>query len=210
MSCIVKLTSMHFSQLKKKLIFSVLYLRFIYGNRKQVSQLFSLHLSSFPPQLELNFIFPLFLIRHVDNLNYEVPFLVEMEIPELVDEEGNFNIGKKSTEALRTVANDFESFLQRSVGVCRTGFNFMWVWGVWCVYSKKSQDNYGLSVWVVFTRGTGLHFFASNFVMSVCMCTGLVWMEVGVCVVPCVSWPHCHHSGLRVLLGRWLMYYSGN
>lgn len=81
----------------------------------------SLHLSSFPPQLELNFIFPLLLIRNVDNLNYEVPFLFEMELPELVDEEGNFNIGKKSTEALQTVANDFEGFLQRLVGVCPTG-----------------------------------------------------------------------------------------
>lgn len=53
---------------------------------------------------------------------------------------------------------------------------------------------------VVCIRGTGLHIFCCDrmHVYS----TGLVWTEVGVCVVPCVSWLQCHLSGLRVWLGR--------
>lgn len=51
--------------------------------------------------------------------------MFEMDVPELVDEEGNFNIGKKGTEALQTMATDFEGLLQRLViSVCPTGHNF--------------------------------------------------------------------------------------
>ncbi|KAK4312106.1 hypothetical protein Pmani_016460 [Petrolisthes manimaculis] len=68
-----------------------------------------------PPniELELNFIFPLFNILYADNLNFEVPYLYEIEVPEVVDEEGNFNIGKMGSLALDTMATDFEGLLKR-------------------------------------------------------------------------------------------------